>query len=75
MNGMKDDCQCILCFKGPKAVAQPKSVSTFKPRPRAPREIHTRDNTVDLGEDREKLKRCRCLLLNRETREAGEELL
>lgn len=75
MNGMKDECECILCFKGPKAAAQPKTVSTFKPRPRVPREIHTRDTTVELGENREKLKRRRCLLLDRETREAGEELL
>jgi hypothetical protein len=53
MSGMKDECECVLCISSNRAktATKVKPVSTFKARPRAPREIQTRDGITDLGEE------------------------
>jgi len=58
MSGMKDKCDCILCIgpvgsKGPKAAIKVKATAPYNPRPRASREIQTRDGIVSLGEQME----------------------
>jgi hypothetical protein len=53
MNGMKDQCECTLCTKAKPTGQKLKTITSFKPRPRAPREIAKRDTAADLGESHE----------------------
>lgn len=56
MSGMKGECECMLCNRNKNQTQNSKSVSSFKPRPRVPKDIPSRGIVVDPGEKRKVLE-------------------